>query len=401
MSPQDTTSTSLGTLPEKVKEEDQDSDPSNSEEKPSTAVGKEEPASPPRQRVKMLSRERRSLSRHSSGNIGPGMLSRERNMLGPSRAQSMRVIRPLNSSHNHNPTEDGPGGTTSLLSREKLSLPTSRRGQMPGSMRSSRSGAMRGISRAKSMADGPLTRSLARSRSSREEPSQRLVGRTNSQRSLAHMASEASLRPYRGHDKVVNQSIASARPTLRRSADDRSHSDLSLFTLATSAESAKCADPLLDDQATYRETDSIADHDTCVSDDNFNNGEQYTEFLPDNDPNRIPYDGASLADGTLCTFDSVQLRRRQIMANNSNHSFDASSFSTFNSGDLNMEGAEFEGYVGETGYLDDFYLDETHVVEEEDAEGADDSSDEETIEGDVSDNEEPEEEDDDDEEEDD
>jgi hypothetical protein len=138
-----------------------------------------------------------------------------------------------------------------------------------------------------------------------------------------------------------------------------------------------------------------------VSEDNFGTEEQFTEFLPDNDPNRIPYDGASLADATLCTFDSVPLRRRQIMANNSNHSFDASSFSTFNSGDLNMEGSEFEDYIGETGYLDDFYLDESHVVEEEgdDAEGADDSSsDEETIEGDVSDIDEPEDDDDDDDE---
>lgn len=192
---------------------------------------------------------------------------------------------------------------------------------------------------------------------------------------------ENSVRPYRGNDQVVNKSNTNNgdRPTLRRSAEDRSSSDLSSFTLGTEYSLAKknqCADPIFDDQ-TYRETDSMADHESCVSGDI----PDYTEFLPEVNPNHVPYDGASVA-GTLCTFDSVQLRRKQMVATNSNHSFDASSFSTFASGDMNMDG-EFEEYLEETGYYDDFYLDETHVVQEEEAEHSDD---EETIEGEVSDN---------------
>lgn len=341
---------------------------------------------PPR-RVKMLSRERREpmrrgLSRHSSGNIGPGTLTRERNRIP--RAQSMRIVRPVPSASGVLDTSVG----NSSLSRDKAPL-TPRR-QM-GSRTAG--GRMRGVSRAKSMADGPLTRSLARSDSSRALPARRAVGRTSSQRSLAHMASETSLRPYRGHEKVVNQSIQGGRPGLRRSADDRSYSDLSSFSIGggTDHSLAKhCADPI-DDQS-YRESDSIADHESCISGDIAD----YTEFLPENDPNHVPYDGVSMAEGTLCTFDSVQLRRKQIMASNSNHSFDASSFSTFASGDMNIEG-EFEDYIAESGYYDEFYLDTTHVVEEDDAENAEnsDSDDEETIEGDVSDNEEEEEDDDD------
>ena len=348
-SPQD-----LATLPEKSKEDGEECD----------QIAEEQADEPPRP-VRMLSRERRSLSRHSSGNFGPGMLSRERNRV-PSRSHSMRIVRPLVTG-NSDTFESGSG-----LSREKG--PSSPRRSMGG--RPSRSSSMRGLGRTKSMADGPLTRSLARNNSMRAEPTRRVVGRTKSQQSLAHMASESTLRPYRGHDKVVNQSIRSSdRPSLRRSPEDRSSSDISSFT---------AVDPI-DDQ-TYRETDSIADHDTCVS------GEygDYTEFLPENDPNRVPYDGASLADATLCTFDSVQLRRKQIMATNSNHSFDASSFSTFNSGDMNL-GGEVDEFAGETAYFDEFYLDTSHVVEEEDAEDDaenSDSSDEETIEGEESDNEE-------------
>ena len=349
----------LSTVPEKSKE-------GSGDEGQMTSRTEE----PPR-RVKMLSRERRSLSRHSSGSFG--MMSRERNRVG--RAQSMRIVRPLVPSKSET-FENG-------LSRD-MAPASPRRPVGRGPPR------MRGVSRAKSMADGPLTRSLARSDSGRGMPSRRHVGRTSSQRSLAHMASESSLRPYRGHDKVVNQSIGgSDRPCVRRSAEGRSSSDLSSLAMASRESSGvKYAEPL-DDQ-TYRETDSMADHESCVSGD----FADYTEFLPENDPNRVPYDGASMADGTLCTFDSVQLRRRQIMASNSNHSFDASSFSTFASGDMNVEG-EFEDYIAETGYYDEFYLDETHVVEEEEAENSD-SDDEETIEGDVSDNDESEEEDDDD-----
>lgn len=337
---------------------------------------------PPR-RVKMLSRERREptrrgLSRHSSGGVG---LMREKNRVP--RTQSMRIVRPLA----HSIMEDQEQESSS-----PGDMPPSSPRRQIGSSRSGRSSGLRGISRAKSMADGPLTRSLARSDSSRGMPSRRHVGRTPSQRSLAHMASESSLRPYRGHDKVVNQSIqGDERPSLRRTADDRSYSDLSSFTMATEQSLSMknaCADPL-DDQ-TYRETDSIADHESCVSGDFVD----YTEFLPENNPDHVPYDGASMADGTLCTFDSVQLRRRQINASNSNHSFDASSFSTFASGE-----GEFDDYLGESGYYDEFYLDETHVVEEDDAENAEnsDSDDEETIEGDVSDAEEDDEDDDDDE----
>lgn len=350
----------LATVPEKSKEGDDD-----------------DVADDSMRRVKMLSRERRdlsrrSLSRHSSGGIG---LMREKNRVP--RAQSMRIVRPLA------PSLENSG---SGLNADKP--PSTPRRQI-GSSRSGRNSLMRGVSRAKSMADGPLTRSLARSDSGRGMPQRRHVGRTPSQRSLAHMASESSLRPYQGHDKVVNQSIqGGSRPTLRRSPDDRSYSDLSSFTMATDqSHGMKCADPL-DDQ-TYRETDSMADHESCISGD----FADYTEFLPENNPNHIPYDGASMADGTLCTFDSVQLRRRQIMATNSNHSFDASSFSTFASGE-----GEFDDYLGESGYYDEFYLDETHVVEEDDAENAEnsDSDDEETIEGEVSDNDAEEEDDDDD-----
>ena len=374
-SPQD-----LATVPEKSKDDSE---------------GNEGEMSESPRRVTMLSRERReptrrSLSRHSSGGIHPGMLSRERNRVG--RAQSMRIVRPMPSKSE--PSEGTPTSFRSSLGPMTSSSPRRQVGIRPG-------GRTRGISRAKSMADGPLTRSLARSDSSRAVPSRRNVGRTSSERSLAHMASESSLRPYRGHDKIVNQSIQGGdRPTLRRSADDRSYSDLSSFTMGTATEHSlamknPCADPI-DDQ-TYRETDSIADHESCVSGDYAD----YTEFLPENDPNRVPYDGASMADGTLCTFDSVQLRRRQIMASNSNHSFDASSFSTFASGDMNIEG-EFEEYIAETGYYDEFYLDETHVVEEDDAENAEnsDSDDEETIEGDVSDNDDDDDEEDEDDEED-
>ena len=357
---------------------------------------------PPRRML--LSRERRDISRrgltrHSSGGVGPGMLTRERgNRIG--RAQSMRIVRPLAPSIAEN--------NSSSTSQEDGKMPlttttptTPSRRSLVGPRSSGRTSSFhRGVSRAKSMADGPLTRRLERSDSSRAEPSRRNVGRTSSQRSLAHMASESSLRPYRGHDKVVNQSIikkGSERPTLRRSADDRSYSDLSSFTLGTATDHSLLKNPVADpiDDQTYRETDSIADHETCVSGD----FADYTEFLPQNDPNHVPYDGASMADGTLCTFDSVQLRRKQIMASNSNHSFDASSFSTFASGDMNIEG-EFEEYVAETGYYDDFYLDETHVVEEEDAENAEDSSDEETIEGGDDDSDEEEEDDEDDDEDD-
>lgn len=352
---------------------------------------------PPR---RMLSRERRevsrgSLSRHRSGGVG-GMLTRERNRVG--RTQSMRIVRPLAPSISEN-VEDNNG-----MTRDKTpSAPPSRRSMVSRSGSRS-SGFHRGVSRAKSMADGPLTRRLERSDSSRAEPSRRNVGRTRSQQSLAHMATssqqslahmaEASLRPYRGHDKVVNKSIqGSDRPTLRRSPEDRSYSDLtSICSVGTGTDHSLLKNPVADpiDDQTYRETDSIADHETCVSGD----FADYTEFLPQNDPNHVPYDGASIGTGTLCTFDSVQLRRRQIMASNSNHSFDASSFSTFASGDMNIEG-EFEDYVAETGYYDEFYLDETHVVEEE-GENDDGSSDEETIEGDDSDDEEEEEDDDDD-----
>lgn len=352
---------------------------------------------------RMLSRERRevsrgSLTRHRSGGIGPGMmLSRERSRVG--RAQSMRIVRPLAPSISEN-QED------SMTRDLPPSAPPSRRQMGPRS--SGRPSSFhRGVSRAKSMADGPLTRRLERNDSSRAEPSRRNVGRTRSQQSLAHMATrsnqglaqmanEASLRPYRGHDKVVNKSIQrSDRPALGRAADDRSYSDLSSFTLGAGTEHSLLKNPVADpiDDQTYRETDSIADHESCVSGDIAD----YTEFLPQHDPNHIPYDGASIGTGTLCTFDSVQLRRRQIMASNSNHSFDASSFSTFASGDMNIEG-EFEDYVAETGYYDEFYLDETHVVEEEDGENSDDSSDEETIEGDDSEDEEEEEDDDDDDE---
>mmetsp|Transcript_543 Transcript_543/g.1260 ORF Transcript_543/g.1260 Transcript_543/m.1260 type:complete len:378 (+) Transcript_543:118-1251(+) len=354
--------------------------------------GEDDQSEEPPRRVKMLSRERREpthrgLSRHSSGNIGPGMLTRERNRIP--RAQSMRIVRPIPSASS-GPLDSSGGG--SGLSRDMAPSTPSRRppGSRPG-------GRMRGVSRAKSMADGPLTRSLARSDSGRGMPSRRSVGRTSSQRSLAHMASESSLRPYRGHDKVVNQSIQGGRPGIRRSPEDRSYSDLSSFSIGGTDHSLarQCADPI-DDQS-YRETNSIADHESCVSGDIAD----YSEFLPENDPNHIPYDGVSMAEGTLCTFDSVQLRRKQIMATNSNHSFDASSFSTFASGDMNLEG-EFEDYIAETGYYDEFYLDTTHVVEEDDAENAEnsDSDDEETIEGDVSDNEDDDDDDDDDDDED-
>ena len=341
----------------------------------------------PRRVHMMLSRERREpsregLLRHSSGNIGPGMLTRERNRIP--RAQSMRIVRPVPSASG---PLDGSGGGSGPSRDMAPSTPSRRQvGSRP-------SGRMRGVSRAKSMADGPLTRSLARSDSGRGLPSRRQVGRTSSQRSLAHMASETSLRPYRGHDKVVNQSIQGGRPGLRRAPEDRSYSDLSSFSIGGGTEHSlakQCADPI-DDQS-YRESESIADHESCISGDIAD----YTEFLPENDPNHIPYDGVSMAEGTLCTFDSVQLRRKQIMATNSNHSFDASSFSTLASGDMNLEG-EFEDYVAETGYFDEFYLDTTHVVEEDDAENAEnsDSDDEETIEGDVSDNEEEDDDDDD------
>jgi hypothetical protein len=315
---------------------------------------------------------RRGISRHSSGGV-PG-LRREHQL---SRTRSMCVPRPL--AHSKTETSEG-----SLSRGETLPLSPRRQVGGPRGMVGRTSSLRSGVSRSKSFADGPLTRGLKRNESAaRGLPCRRHVGRTNSQSSLANMAvAENSVRPYRGNEQVVNKSNTNNgdRPTLRRSAEDRSYSDLSSFTLGTTehslAKKNQCADPIFDDQ-TYRETDSMADHESCVSGDIPN----YTEFLPEVNPNHVPYDGASVA-GTLCTFDSVQLRRKQMVATNSNHSFDASSFSTFASGDMNMDG-EFEEYLEETGYYDDFYLDETHVVQEEEAEHSDD---EETIEGEVSDN---------------
>ena len=227
-------------------------DTSNTTTTNTTSGGDE---SPPR-RVQMLSRERRdisrrSLSRHSSGGVGPGMLSRERNRLG--RAQSMRIVRPLAPSIAED-SENAGGG----LKRSDMA-PTSSSPQRRSMGSRPSSSFRRGVSRAKSMADGPLVRKLARSDSSRAEPSRRNVGRTISQGSLAHMASgglahmaSEAVRPYRGHDKVVNQSIQrSDRPTLRRSAEDRSYSDLSSFTLGQATEHSMsmknpCADPIDD-----------------------------------------------------------------------------------------------------------------------------------------------------------
>ena len=168
---------------------------------------------------------------------------------------------------------------------------------------------------------GPDKRSLIRSDSARAVPSRRGVGRTCSQNSLNHMsqngakassAEVGTLRPYRGRDGLVNTSIQRSDSMtsrsqqlnlLRRSFDDRSEGEQSNLTMATmdSVNLRKqqiVADPI-DDAATYRDADSYADHESesMATNDVY---APYAEFVPERNPNHVPYDGVSVVDGGCC-----------------------------------------------------------------------------------------------------
>ena len=157
---------------------------------------------------------------------------------------------------------------------------------------------------ARSHRAAPERRSVGRSDSSRAVPSRRGVGRTCSQESLDFMSQNRGSRtaPLRSSSHMSQLSM------MRRhqSQDEQSLGDLSNFTMATMdsvnlRKQQDVADPI-DDGATYRETDSVADHEsvftmaTGATNDIMQQG-GYKEFLPpEQDPNHIPYDGVSVAD---------------------------------------------------------------------------------------------------------
>lgn len=169
-----------------------------------------------------------------------------------------------------------------------------------------------GTSRAAPDRIGSLMRSDSAA-SARGVPPRRGVGRTCSQTSLKHMSHNggealAELGTLRRMDSGTPMSRSQQLSLLRRSVDDRSVGDLSNFTMATmdSVNLRKqqiVADPI-DDTATYRETGSMADHESVsmATNDNFD----YTEYLPDYNPNHVPYDGVSVADTLASDVDSYQ-----------------------------------------------------------------------------------------------
>lgn len=128
---------------------------------------------------------------------------------------------------------------------------------------------------------------------------------------------QGGIRPYH---QAVNQSIQqtdSKRSLPKRLPSDRSCSDMSSFTVTTmdSVNLRKAqiiADPCLDDDdMTYRDGDSYADHDTVTMASTCDYGE-LCEYLPEGAQHHVPYDGASTVTGTtFFTTDSVQVHNRR------------------------------------------------------------------------------------------
>lgn len=253
----------------------------------------------------------------------------------------------------------GPGGAASGNFRKKPQLlrAQSMRVQLPP-ISSSSSEPHRGtLSRARSSAGG--------SRGARPGP-----GRTNSQmrkplqRAISQGSESGGLRPYRGREQVVNQSIQ------RMDSSNLSIGDMSAFSMGTmdsvSLRKAQIVADPLDDQ-TYNEGASFADHDSISMMSDF---PDYTEFLPgqltasSHNPRRQFRNEDSMS-GSFCTLDSVQLRQKQ------NHDADHcdASFSTIESRDLCFEAnKEFDEYSCLDEYSSRELLDNVEVLKEEENE---------------------------------
>jgi len=221
----------------------------------------------------------------------------------------------------------------------------------------------------------PEHRSVARADSSRGVPSRRGVGRTCSQGSLAHMSQN-------GRDRVQRADSSMSRLSLMRSSvDDRSVGELSNFTMATmdSVNLRKqqiIADPV-DDGATYREADSVADHDSVSM--ATNDMLDYREFVPRADPSHVPYDGVSVADTVGSLDSSPESPRGRLLEDTrlvdaTHHSHpddiacDAVSLSTINTTSIAYGG---EGDIDESSYIEDYestLREEIEAFDEEDDE---------------------------------
>jgi hypothetical protein len=254
------------------------------------------------------------------------------------------------------------------------------------------------------------------------------VARTNSQRSLAHMhggggggppsssrngllplqplqrtmshtdnslsTNTSGLRPYRGREQVVNQSIqrhdsstsssnGSHSQTTTTNVGNQSVGELSAFTMGTmdsvSLRKAQIVADPLDDQ-TYHEGMSFADHDSISMMSDF---PDYTEFLPgqlsasSHNPaaaRRHLLRRDDSMSGTFCTLDSVQLRQHQQTvpphpndAAGGDYFCDDASFSTIASRDLCFEAhKDFDEYSCLDEYSSRELLDNVEAVKEVD-----------------------------------
>jgi len=210
----------------------------------------------------------------------------------------------------------------------------------------------------------PEARGVGRS-DSRAEPSRRGVGRTCSQNSLVHMSQNGN----------------------QMRTDEQSVGEFSNFTIATKdsvnlRKQQIVADPVFD-EGTYRTVGSAAEHES-VSMATTDVG-NYTEYIPENDPHHIPYDGVSVAE-TVGSYDDEPHGRllentRLVVATEHSHpndiACDAVSLSTINTNSV-AYGVDGE----ESSYVEDqesTLREEIEAFDELDESDEDESDSEETI----------------------
>ena len=294
-----------------------------------TALRSENPAHSPnsvtsetmKEPTMMISREKRPSFKQRNANpptrppVPPQVLQR---------AQSMRSIRPLNSSTGHSRTKSFRRGVDRSASFRRTGVERTPSGRRPGVERTS-SFRHHGVERSNSSRVGsraPPSRTSSTDSALRGHQRDQLVNTP-----LERKESIDSLTPYRG-GTLDDPSISTMATS---DADSFAMDSIHL------RKGQLIADPMLDD-GTYNECDSYACHDSFS---HFSGGD-YNDYLPEGYGNLAP-GNESLS--TFCTLDSVRLRRMQIKEDVLDTGYD--SISTMNTGDYYGDYPEEETFIEE------------------------------------------------------